>query len=420
MHTFINFKNFANANIELIVNPMTILIGRNGSGKSNIVEGIELLAQIAHGRPLYEISDLGRNGFEIRGGLLSCNTIGKSQNFTLGFIATYYNKNISYSITVSSIDKKIYYESLEYDNSNIFLAELKNSLDILDVKYNNFSRGKNKPTKQFPSDRSILSKYENIAASIKESPKQNEVLEAVKTIEYHLKTAFVFDVISRSMREFESIGHSILAKNGYNISSVLFNLSIHNPDALDRILDNIKQFPEEPFTDFKFITTSDNSAVLFGLKYLDSTEISAKLLSDGTLRTLAILTALETVPEGSRIIIEEIDNGVHASRVNVLIDAIWEASNRRHLNTLITTHNPATLDSLNNEQLECVVVCHYDKESQSAKLTPLLELPRADTLLEMEGLGNAVTHNIIEQHLKPDYENQQRKKTLDWLESLNG
>lgn len=74
MHYFENFKNFSAAEIELL-SPMILMIGKNGSGKSNVIEAVELLAQIAHGRPLYEITDIGRGSgatFEIRGGLSGC------------------------------------------------------------------------------------------------------------------------------------------------------------------------------------------------------------------------------------------------------------------------------------------------------------------------------------------------------------
>ena len=74
MHYFVNFKGFKEAQINLM-RPMTLLIGRNGSGKTNVIEGVELLAQLASGRPLYEISDIGRGSgstFEIRGGLQGC------------------------------------------------------------------------------------------------------------------------------------------------------------------------------------------------------------------------------------------------------------------------------------------------------------------------------------------------------------
>lgn len=74
MHILKNFKNFADAQVESL-RPFTLLIGRNDSGKSNLIEGVELLAQLAHGRPLHEITDLGRGSgatFEIRGGLQGC------------------------------------------------------------------------------------------------------------------------------------------------------------------------------------------------------------------------------------------------------------------------------------------------------------------------------------------------------------
>lgn len=427
MHTFKNFKNFAEAEIDLS-KPMTILIGRNGSGKSNIIEGIELLSELLKGRDLHEIFDVGRDGdFEIRGGLNSCGRQGYS-SFEIGFKDTVFfeqkEQKINYQITVN-------FEPTLQINKQA-MVDGKNLLDQIPV-LNNYSdndalllmaliaglglfSSENKNISQLGIGVLLLTAFSAINKNQTKSYK--EQLDPELLLKKYTDT-FVFDIYPRAMREYSQIGENQLSKNGAKLSSVLFYLKNNAPDTLEKILNRIKQLPEEEFESFEFITTSDNSDVLFALKYPNGEQISAKLLSDGTLRALAILTALETVPEGSRILIEEIDNGVHASRVNILIEAIWEASHRRHLKTLMTTHNPATLDSLKDEQLACVVVCHYDIESQSAKLTPLLELPRADAFLEMEGLGSAVTHNIIEQHLIPDYEKQQRKNTLAWLESLN-
>ena len=51
MHYFKTFKGFKNASIELF-DGVAILIGNNGTGKTNIIEGIGLLANLATGRPL--------------------------------------------------------------------------------------------------------------------------------------------------------------------------------------------------------------------------------------------------------------------------------------------------------------------------------------------------------------------------------
>jgi predicted ATPase len=368
MHTFKNFKNFAEAQIDLS-KPMTLLIGRNGSGKSNVIEGVELLAELVKQRKVHEISDIGRGGrFEVRGSLAGCFKQG-TDFFELGCKdITTYGSNAKYS-----------------------------------VKFNL------KPTIHLESGVSIYG----------DGNDDGDIDEYLNEL-YNLfdeQGVSAFDIYPRIMRQYSPIGLTQLSRNGENISSILYYLKQNSPEILEKILQRIQQLPEEAFESFEFITTSDNSDILFALKYPNGEIISAKLLSDGTLRALAILTALETVPEYSRIIIEEIDNGVHASRVNVLIDAIWEASNRRHLNTLITTHNPATLDSLNDEQLECVVVCHYDKESQSAKLTPFFELPNIDVLLQKGKLGGLVTRNAIEHYLDPEFEKQQAKIAKEWLES---
>ena len=44
MHRLTDFKNFAQAEVNLF-EPLTILLGRNGSGKTNLLEGIELFNQ---------------------------------------------------------------------------------------------------------------------------------------------------------------------------------------------------------------------------------------------------------------------------------------------------------------------------------------------------------------------------------------
>jgi predicted ATPase len=223
------------------------------------------------------------------------------------------------------------------------------------------------------------------------------------------------------MRNYERIGNYVMTRAGSNLSAVLYSLKkggARGREALSRILGRIQQLPEEPYSGFDFVTTDLND-VIFGLKATrQGPLLDARILSDGTLRCLAVLTALETVEPGSRIIIEEFDNGLHPSRVGVLTQAIWDCAHRRNLNVLVTTHNPATLDALTEEQLTGVVLCFWDKKQKASRLLPLLDLPRADVLLERGHLGDLVTKRIIDQHLAPGFEQTQKKKTAEWLKAL--
>ncbi|MFY9260907.1 MAG: ATP-binding protein [Gallionella sp.] len=424
MYHFKNFKNFADAHLDLFQS-VTLMIGKNGAGKSNAIEAIELLAQIARGRPLHEIVDVGRGSgglFEIRGGLEGCLTYQAGEaspvgEFELGFEATFdldgKSRTISYSIAISSFDAKVFKESLMVDEQLVFDATSNpsNPDELFFCAYGEFESHLPQP-----SDRTGLFFYD-LLANKDISPHYPTI--ASDLVEY-LRAVFVFDPTPRLMREYQRMGQSVLQKNGANLSSVLYALKQANPEkqaTLARILDLIRQLPDEPFTDFDFVETRVRD-VLLGLKREDGTITDARALSDGTLRALAILTALETVPEQARVVIEELDNGIHPSRIKMLVDAIWECSTRRNLNVLVTTHNPATLDSLDAEQLQSVVLCYWDVESRSSKFMPLLELPRVESLLEQGRLGDLVTRRVVEKHLLPDFEENQQHKIAQWLESL--
>ena len=76
MHRLKNFKNFEDASVNLF-EPLTMLLGRNGSGKTNLIEGVELMAALARGMPTNDVTDIGRGGaLEVRGGLPSCGRFG--------------------------------------------------------------------------------------------------------------------------------------------------------------------------------------------------------------------------------------------------------------------------------------------------------------------------------------------------------
>ncbi|NOQ63691.1 MAG: AAA family ATPase [Methyloprofundus sp.] len=433
MHDLQGFKGFKYAKIDLS-RSMTILVGRNGAGKSNLVEAVELLAELANGRPLHEITEIGRgsgNSFEIRGGLSGCMRKESEKEyypFVLSFshIDLEAQSKIQYSIKVDFIPPRILEEQLWRDETEYFNAKIqKGSQDILEVRCETFSDSGSKLVKPLVANCSVLSRYGSIVTALYgESVNEKGLNEASKIairVKKHLKSAYVFDFYPRLMRQYESISAYILNKQGSNLSAVLYSIKQNDDKAkeserlLPRILAILKQLPEEPYVDFEFFTTPTNH-VLFALKREDGTFIDASLLSDGTLRALAILVALETVPEGSRVIIEELDNGIHPSRAKLLIDTVWECSHRRQLNALVTTHNPATLNNLSKEQLDCVEVCHYNAEEKADQITPLSKIPFSDILLQQGQLGDLMTKNVLESYLMPHFEEDQQKKAESWLE----
>lgn len=427
MHHLKDYKGFADARIDLF-KPFSLLIGPNGSGKSNVIEAIELLSFVARGQPLHEIGDLGRGsgGLEVRGGLQVCGREGKDW-FQLGFSANIRfegrRRSLLYEVEICTRPHpQIIGEKLKVGNRTLYETQpnlLGSTSRDLTVQYDNFARGGRKPRVQVASERSVLSQYLEFAAS--KNRKYIESLWPVQAVMSYLQASFVFDPDPKLMHSYERVGDTILKRNGSNLSAVLYGLSMGDDDQraiLQRLLEKIRQLPDEPYQNFDF-TLTDLGDVVFGFQERSGYKVDARVLSDGTLRTLAILTAFETVAEGSRIVIEEFDNGLHPSRVGILAEAIAEIAKNRRLQVLVTTHNPATMNFLTREQLDGVVVCTWDDENKSAGLVRLDELPRYDEFLERGRLGDLVTRRVIDQYLAPEFEEQRQKKVLAWLGGLS-
>ncbi len=425
MHYFRDFKGFKDVSIDL-TRPFTLLIGPNGSGKTNVIEALELLSFVARGQPLYEIADVGRTetGLQIRGGLQACGHMGQNI-FALEFRAfTKFDgasQPVAYRIHIGTKPHpQILKEELTVGGHVIYETLPKNpesaSRDLA-VKYDNFARSGRKPRTAASSERSVLSQYREIA---QKNLNIKECYRLVRAVMFHLRASYVFDPNPKLMHGYERIGNNVLSKDGTNLSAVLYALSTGDENqkaALDRLLSQISQLPDEPYKKFSF-TTTDLGDVIFGLREKMGYTVDARSLSDGTLRTLAILTALETVQEYSHVIVEEFDNGLHPSRVGVLTSAIAETIERRDLRVLVTTHNPATMNNLTPEQMKGVVLCTWSEEKQAADLIALESLPRSDELLERGPLGDLVSRRVIEQYLAPEFEEQHRQKMLEWVKAL--
>lgn len=442
MHYFINFKNYSEASINLYSN-LTLLIGKNGSGKSNLIEGVELLAALAEGRPLHEMVDRGplQGAGVVRGGIHNCVKFGQ-ENFSLGFDGRIpflgKSERFDYRITVS-VDPfpRVIEEYLTVGRRTIFSADAERADGMLSTMYDNFARGGVKPRKNLWGDRSVISRYAELTDS-NEAGDPDKKLKAIKIVGIicrYMQSSFIFDPNPKLMRDYVRSGQHTLLKDASNLSAVLQSLywdmnlpasllppgkkPKDEPYPIERILSVVRQIPEEPFLKFDFVTTQQMD-VLFGI-VVDEKTIDARLMSDGTLRIIAVITALESIDSGSRVVIEEFDNGLHPSRAEVLIKAIMEIVSRRKLNVLISTHNPASLNCLDAEWLKDVHVCHWDAINKTSVLTRLLDIPKVDSLLESKtSLGDLITKSVFEKHLQPRFEEDKKAKAIEWLSRLGG
>ena len=428
-----NFKNFETARFDPS-QPLTILLGRNGSGKTNIIEGLELLAALAHGTPLNEITDINRGGtFELRGGLPSCIRSGQTK-LGLRFEKAAFPfdgnaRSVDYLITFAAHGKhdvRLHSERLQVGESALFEAESSDG-ELLTVTCDDSPPGTN-PSCRIPADRSVLSRYEGITKDVETNHSRvRESIATVRSVRDHLRRSFTLNPQPKMMRKYVRTESSPrLSRNGANLSATL--LALHDGDekqraALQRITETIRQIPDNPFAKIGFAETPIGDVMAgfvpwYGAKPDGGKLLDARILSDGTLRMLAIVTALETIPKSSRIAIKEIDNGLHPSRTKLLVRTLAEAARRRELNVLATTHNPAFMNALDESHMDGILICHRDGSESGSRVTPLGDLDIVGTPALHGGLGNFMTRNALERHLDPAITSQRSRAVQEWLASL--
>ena len=132
--------------------------------------------------------------------------------------------------------------------------------------------------------------------------------------------------------------------------------------------------------------------------------VDARGMSDGTLRFLAILTALLTRPAGSLLVVEEVDNGLHPSRASMLLDMLCTVGKDRGVDVVATTHNPALLDAMGAELLPFITVAHRDATTGDSALTLLEDVHQLPKLLAQGSLGRLSSRGLIEGALQRSFD----------------
>lgn len=412
---FEKFKGYDRA--VLWLEQVTTLIGSNASGKSNAIEGIQILSELATGRDLNVIFDGTKNSEgTIRGGAKGCCRYGSS-SFLLGCTMNLDDRHdLLYRIRIGvagriAVDEESLYlvkkAQLDAQNGTVVfkaLANNTNSGDIV-VEYNNGKRGKNPECKAIRS-MSVLSQMQGRLPTTIE--KYEETIRIICHVQEMLSRMFVLDPVPSLMRGYSRIGDSALRRNCSNISAVLASIQENNPEEWDTFCNIVKSLPENEIRGIDFVKTSISDVILIQKEQNGKSieNIDATRLSDGTLRCIAVLAAVISEPEHSLIAIEELDNGIHPSRIIKLMDSLCKIAQKRNIDLVLTTHNVTVLNGLSKTGILGVSVVYRDKETQASRIVPFVEIENQAGILASGGIGEAMESERLLNEIK------NKKKTV--------
>lgn len=426
--TIEKFKSYRHATLPLA--PLTLLIGANASGKTNAIEAIRFLSWLARGQHLNSIQyDIQALDLAVRGNAGDLMTHGADFfgfDCALSGEAQQFGAN-TFSIIVSRHDDEfeILDERMTSPERAVPLYEIKypaaiGSSDVR-VAYDNFARGGVKPQITCSNQQAIFVQLQTAARFQRGHDKARDVIPLVTGELARTLASIVFvDPEPRTMRGYVHQSETRPRENGSNMSAMLAALW-HDEANREHLLAFIRSLPEQNIIGLDFIETARGDVMVRLVETFGGREhvVDAPLLSDGTLRVLAIAATLMSAPKSSMVVIEEIDNGVHPSRAGQLMASIQEVARSRDLRVLLTTHNPALMDALPIEALGDVVFCYRDPQRGDSRLVRLSDLSDYPQLMAQGDLGDLVTAGIVDRFVKERIDPEEKKKrALEWLERL--
>ncbi|MBL7251235.1 AAA family ATPase [Alloalcanivorax marinus] len=181
-----------------------------------------------------------------------------------------------------------------------------------------------------------------------------------------------FDILLSNIRlEQKAQFSSGLYGDGSNLPSVIKALKDETDDAVwGEIFETISEIAPH-------IVDLETSTLATGKQYIEFEEKNSERrveswdTSDGTLRAVSILAAVEGAPEGAILIIEEPEQNLHPWAVSSLISHIRRAIKRKGLQVFVTTHSQQVLESVDPGEVLVASRC-FDQGTQIFRLDQLV------------------------------------------------
>ena len=380
-----NFLSFGSEGVTLPLQSLNVLIGTNGSGKSNLIEAFRIL----QAAPI-DISSPFRNTGTIDDWLWK----GKRQRkdapptATVDAVLTYPRGDkplcYTYSFTSNNNRRELVDEVVantqtsperskkffQYRHSGglpmIWVAELPQetlTAPQLPARYRILNR------ETFNTDQSILFQIKDPVLY----PELNYLSTTLPRIRIYTEWSKGRYAAFRQPQDTDLPG-DFLSEDFANLPLVVNYLDSHEPDAMVDIMETFGRFYEG----IESIKTSVQAhTIQLFLKEKGFASIPATRLSDGTLNFLCLCVVLLHPKPPPLIILDEPELGLHPDIITLLGEMLIKASERTQL--IVTTHSVGLIDAIGETSPESVVVCERHTEGTS------LERLSADAMKEWLG-----------------------------------
>lgn len=410
------FKSFRGEALRLA--PLTVLIGRNSSGKSNALDGLEVLSRLSRGEDITEALESRRSAAgPVRGGLAGCVPHGQS-SFALGCTVrtqwgpVHLDVTIQVEPEVQIVEERLVGPTSTGRKPLLVSAEPNPDRGDIHAAWHNGKPGRN-PRGPFRSSRLLTSQLPLRIAGDTEG--ERDTIWGAETVLNALSSVFHLDPVPHLMRQYVPSRDVHIRRTAENLSGAIGSIERTNKPLFRRLVELLRGLADHQIETLA-VTRSELGDVMLALDEGEGGLTPAREMSDGMLRFLAITTSLLTGSGGLdlglssagqaehslMLVIEELENGLHPSQASEVLQLVRQASEENSTQVLITTHSPALLSALHSRDHGGVVVCSRNRELGTSRLSTLTELDGYPAAMAAGPLGDVVTQGRLQGGERPD------------------
>jgi predicted ATPase len=336
-----NFFSFGEEQtIELNLDT-NILVGINGTGKSNFIKLILLLQQGIKGN-FEKLFSHKWGGFAGSANVIEPNAEIIAINYHFDGAILGIASNTGFNINDSDIIYSIIIQKIGLSDYRL-VEKLYKDEDQIELEY---------PEYYNPHELSLS--YIKILSN----PIPFSLKKAIETISIYDYFDTSFDGLIRQLSPYYS--ENKLLSDGKNLTALLSYLNGNSIKAYDKIIEELKNVNPN-FRELVFTTPMAGKSLLsLKEKNLDRA-ITIEHISDGTLRYLLLLSIFYNPNRGSVVCIDEPEAGLHPDMINGIARGIkYAAQNGTQM--IIATHSPLLLNAF---ELEDLMIFEKDGDNQT-------------------------------------------------------
>lgn len=401
MITSLNIKNFKSLrNVSLELGSLNFFIGTNASGKSNVFDALRVLQGVGYGFNIGEVLDgkpksaTSEVWEAVRGGSAKATFSGAIKE-PISFEVKLEGPDgpVEYGLSFDALTQRLVKEWLTVGKKEIFDSRPLVQDETSPVFNARYYTGKIGPPSVLPfaANRPVLGQIAHGNGG-KVLPEHTSAAQAVSLALANMQRIDPSPSVLRSYSQAQQI--SRMGERGENFAALVRTIC-KNPKLKDAYLSWLRHLRPDEILDVGILTGAVGEP-LFSLTETSGTVFPAPVLSDGTLRFAAIVAAFLQPDLPSLLKIEEIENGIHANRMRLLVELLRSSTSSTTTQVIVTTHSPIVLSWLKESEYVHTFFCKRDEETGESRILSITEIPRFTEIVRRQPIGDLFAEGWLE------------------------